>query len=280
MKSLSIVIVGRNDGYGDDKLTPYNAYTPDTFCFRLKRTAEHNIRSLTSRGIDLQYIIVDWCPLSEKTLYQDKYVDELLKTYGKNIKYLIVHGDVVKNRGWNPKNFYEYYAKNVGIRNSDSDYIIVTNPDDLFSDELCDDIFSVLCGDFKNEYYRPFSRKDVDNELKLLAEGFSFPKTGLFVDEVLGTPAAGDFLMATKEIFIKFAQGFDESFNTDPNKQQTSLDGNIVLNLYNADIKPICLKGSVLHLDHAKPHQKDYIPMKTYSNVHNWGMLEVEIKTF
>lgn len=280
MKNLSVIVAGRNDGYGDNFLTPYNSYTPDTYCFRMKRTVEHNINLLSKRGVDIQYVIVDWCPLENRTLDQDTYIKQLLETFGDKIKHIVVHGEEVKRKGWNPKNFYEYYAKNVGIRNADGEYVIITNPDDLFSEELCDSIAKVLNqeGDSKKEYYRQYSRKDIDNGLNLLAEGLSFPKNGIFVDEVIGTPAAGDFLMSTKQVIVEYGQGFDESFTTDGNKQQTSLDGSILLNLYAAGVIPVCLNGSVLHLDHAKPHAKDFVGIKQYSNHMDWGMLAVELK--
>ena len=43
MTKLSVVVTGRDDGYGDELLTPYNSFTPDTFCFRMKRTIENNL---------------------------------------------------------------------------------------------------------------------------------------------------------------------------------------------------------------------------------------------
>ena len=74
--------------------------------------------------------------------------------------------EIVENRGWNPKNFYEYYAKNVGIRNSDGEFVLITNPDDLLNDELVESISKALDEDDGKNYYRPYSRIDVDNELQ------------------------------------------------------------------------------------------------------------------
>ena len=68
MPKLSIVVVGRDDGYGDDTLSPYNASTPDTFCFRMKRTIENNLGLFEKKGVDIEYVVVDWSPLGEKTL--------------------------------------------------------------------------------------------------------------------------------------------------------------------------------------------------------------------
>ena len=276
MIKLSVVITGRDDGYGDELLTPYNALTPDTFCFRMKRTIQNNLSLLESKNIDVQYVVVDWSPINEKTLDKNEYTKIALQN--KKVKHVIVPPESVSERGWNSKNFYEYYAKNVGIRNSDGEYILVTNPDILFTDEICNEIADIVNTSNSNNYYRPHSRKDVDNDLNLLAEGFSFPKTGLFVDEVLGTPASGDFVLTKKENFIDKAMGYNETRNTNANMQQTNLDGGIILNLFKAGIQPTKLNNSILHLDHAKPHQKDYSStMHEYVNPPHWGLLKVII---
>lgn len=42
--------------------------------------------------------------------------------------------------------------------------------------------------------------------------------------------------------------------------------------------KPAKLNNSILHLDHAKPHQKDYSStMHEYVNPPHWGLLKVII---
>ena len=160
---LSIVIAGRDDGYGDEGLSPYDKNTPDTFCFRMKRTVESNLKKLKKHKISTQYVIVDWSPINDKTLDKNEYMSETVKD--ERVKHIIVSPKVVKNRGWNPKNFYEYYAKNVGIRNSDGEYILITNPDDLLNDELVESMSKALHEDDGKSYYRPYSRIDVNNNL-------------------------------------------------------------------------------------------------------------------
>ena len=86
MKKLSIVVVGRNDGYGDTELSPYNAKTPDSFVFRMRRTIESNVKDLTKYfDIDeIQYVVVDWSPVDEQYLHVcDDLKDILSETYVK-----------------------------------------------------------------------------------------------------------------------------------------------------------------------------------------------------
>jgi hypothetical protein len=272
MPKLSIVVVGRDDGYGDDTLSPYNASTPDTFCFRMKRTIENNLGLFEKKGVDIEYVVVDWSPLGEKTLDKNEYVRVAFEN--KKVKHVIVPPTSVENRGWNPKNFYEYYAKNVGIRNSESEFVLITNPDIVFTQEIVSSISEALTTDDGKSYYRPYSRIDVSNNLEHLAEGVTFLKNGLFQDEVLGTPAAGDFLLSRKDNFC----GYDERHDTSPTKQQTNMDSNILFTMYHQGVKPVELSGSILHLDHGKPHEKEgAINHQPYENVSDWGMREVVV---
>ena len=253
MKKLSVVVVGRNDGYGDTELSPYNAKTPDSFVFRMRRTIESNVKDLTKYfDIDeIQYVVVDWSPVDEQYLHVcDDLKDILSETYVKNI---IVKPETIENKGWNPKNFYEYYAKNVGIRNSDGEYVLITNPDIVLTEDVCFEIYEATHSEDKKCYYRPYSRIDVDNQLNYLNEGLSFPKTGLEIDEVMGSPAAGDFLLMTNDNFINIAKGYDETISTGYNTRQTNMDANIIVNAYKfGGMKPVCFDSSIKHLDHAK----------------------------
>jgi len=276
MIDLSIVITGRDDGYGDEMLSPYNSFVKDTFCFRMKRTIENNLKLLLPKSISVQYVVVDWSPINDKTLNKNEYLKNLFDEC--NIKHIIVPAKSIEKRGWNPNNFYEYYAKNIGIRHSDGKYVIVTNPDILFTDELCLEICEVVKNKEDKKYFRPYSRKDVDNNLNCLAEGLNFPKNRVFLDEVLGGPASGDFVMSTKHNMIEKGMGYDETSNTNPNKQQANLDPNILVNMYKNGIFPHMFNSSILHLDHAKPHQREgNINLNGYINRPDWGMIEVLI---
>ena len=83
--------------------------------------------------------------------------------------------------------------------------------------------------------------------------------------------------MTKKENFV----GYDETHDTNPNKQQTNMDSNILYTMVNLGIRPKPLEGSILHLDHGKPHEKEgFINPSPYKNRDDWGMRKVEIKTF
>lgn len=211
----------------------------------------------------------------KKYLSNNDELHDLLKN--DNIKNIIVSDDVVKDIGLNPKEFYEYYGKNVGIRQSKGKYILISNPDDVITDELMSNIHTKLNENNDNEYYRCYSRLDVDHELNIIAEGLSFPKNGNILDEVIGTPASGDFVLTTNEILVNMT-GYYEEYS---NGNQTMLDGKLLINLYKNGVKPIQLEGSILHLDHKK-HDRSGKPTnwtEKYINQKNiWGFNSYNIK--
>lgn len=294
MTKLSIIVGGRNDGYGDDKLTPYGIVAPDTFMLRLCRSIKHNLKILTAAGIETSYTVVDWCPV-DKLLIDDDDFKSVHQDYPVN--YIVVSNDAILKRGYQPFAFHEYYAKNVGIAHSIADYIIVTNPDDLITEELAYSVAAAINEDDDKSYWRCFSRLDVNQRLEALAEGLSFPSPDLFpnnevaqLEAALGCPAAGDFLLAKKEVIINKGKGYDEENinHRRPSQQYSSIgsyggshggmDSEILTNMYFNGIIPRMLKGSIMHLDHAKPSREGGLMTFRYDNIKNWGFSDFSLE--
>jgi dolichol-phosphate mannosyltransferase len=290
MTKLSIVVGGRNDGYGDDKLTPYGIVAPDTFMLRMCRTIKHNLNMLSKYGIDASYTVVDWSPL-DKLIMDDDEFKKIHKEYP--VHCIVVDDDLITERGYQSKAFHEYYAKNVGIRHASAEYLLVTNPDDLLTEKLSQNIADVISQEFRGFYWRCHSRFDVNQKLEILAEGLSFPSPDMYEDPLvkleceLGCAAAGDFLLATKEDIIEFGKGYDEE-NPDHRKpsqkysavgsyggSHCGMDSEILTNLFFNGIKPIKMEGSIMHLDHAKPAREGRLLRTRYNNTENWGFSEL-----
>ena len=61
----------------------------------------------------------------------------------KKVKHVIVPPTSVVPEG-GIQNFYEYYAKNVGIRNSEGEFVLITNPDIMFTQEIVSSICEAI----------------------------------------------------------------------------------------------------------------------------------------
>ena len=291
MVKLSIVYVARDDKYGDD----YNCvefegsrgskefYAKYIIKYnniqRIKFTLENNIKLLERYFPDAYEIIfVDWNPINNNFLHINNELKEILSH--KNIKNIIVARESIYKYVLNVNGFYEYYGKNVGIRNCTGNYILVSNPDDVITDNLMFNIKVLLDDNYikSDQYYRCYSRLDVDHELNVIAEGLSFgtPDNKIFADYYLGTPASGDFLLTSKDILMN-VRGYDENFISSGN--QTMLDGKLCYKLHYSNIKPNCIQGSIMHLDHKKHNRSGFPPNWTndYTNNANWGFMNYNI---
>jgi len=170
---LSIIAVTRDDKFGDDAPTRYNLEQKLNNDQRIKLTIECFLTQLESRGIEAEYVLVDFAPIKDNYLYENEVLRETLSD--SRIKNIVVHQSACKKMGLVADEYYEYFAKNVGLRNCTGNVILVTNPDNFFEDALVDDIATIVKDGIvtaTNEegnsfYFRPYSRKDVtyfDNE--------------------------------------------------------------------------------------------------------------------
>lgn len=281
---LSIVYCARDDGYGDD----YNCSklrTDPEFAkkFVLKYNSIQRIKFTLEKNIEIlnkyfkntfEIVFIDWSPKNEQYLYLNPELQNIFEN--DCIKNIIVPSNIIKKHNLNPKGFYEYFAKNIGIRHAKGEFILIGNPDGIITDELITNMKDAIENINYPFYGRCHSRMDCDHNLKHIEEGLSFPKNGIIFDEIMGTPAAGDFLLTKKDILTTMT-GFEE-FNCNGN--QTMLDGKIVIKLYKNDIKPIKLNGSILHLDHNK-HDRTGMPpnwRNDYKNDNNWGFNNRSLK--
>src|SRR5688572_11058918 len=118
---LSIIAVGRNDDYGKDF-----SKRLDTFLRHLARL-DHMYPGL------FELIFVEWNPPPEKP--------PLAKAFDwsrfSQARIITVTPDRHRTIPFHDRTYlFEYFAKNVGVRRAQGDYVLVTNPDIIFSDEL------------------------------------------------------------------------------------------------------------------------------------------------
>jgi hypothetical protein len=280
MKKIAIVYVARDDKYGDD----YNVVdmpSRDSIDFKTKYVIKYNniqrIKCALEKNIELldkyfkddyEIIMVDWSPINNQYLYKNDVLKGILQN--NNVKNIIINKEIIEKNGLNPTRFYEYFGKNIGSRFANSEYILISNPDDILSEEL---VVAMSIQDYdNNHYYRCYSRLDVDHELNVIDVGLCFPKNGNIIDEVMGSPASGDFILVSKKTFFDM-KGFCETKNNN-NGNEAYCDGQLIIKMYNNNIMPVILNGSILHLDHKKHDRSGgsgYHWINDYTNDDTWG---------
>lgn len=120
---VSVVIVGRNDSYGKDFLSRINTFV---------RSLDHQVS--THPGI-FELIVVEWNPLNDHA----PLAEVLEHTTNLPITVITVPDHLHDTLGASSP-VLEFHGKNVGIRRAHGEFVLVTNPDILFSQALIDDI--------------------------------------------------------------------------------------------------------------------------------------------
>lgn len=120
--SLSIVIVARNDDYGGDFLLRLTCFIRNMLALMEEVTPRYEI------------VIVEWNPPESRPLLHQVIGWPTERPLRGKVRFVLVPPDLhhsFSNAAKMP--MFEYIGKNVGVRRATGDFILVTNPDVLFS---------------------------------------------------------------------------------------------------------------------------------------------------
>lgn len=140
---ISFVIAGRNDDYGGD------------FNDRLSNSVNQLAYLVEKYEVPAEYIVVNYNPIAEKKSLFDAI------NWRQNRKHLRIriltvspeiHRENENPEVRKPLPFYEYVAKNTGIRRAKGEFICAANPDILFDPKLI--AFLAQQRLHKEHYYR------------------------------------------------------------------------------------------------------------------------------
>ncbi len=137
---ISFIVAARNDNYGGN------------FLHRLRVFLNVLLGLWDECELNAELIIVEWNPPYNNPHLKD--VLDLTKVPRPSMVRIIQVPSDIHNKLPNSGKMamFEYFAKNVGIRRAKGEYVLVTNPDVLFSEELIAYLASEkLC---KKRFYR------------------------------------------------------------------------------------------------------------------------------
>jgi hypothetical protein len=164
---LSIVVASRNDNHGGDMLK------------RMRIFMKGLIHQCNKFKLPCELLMVEWNPIEGEAL-----LHTILPTVTKNdfltIRYVIVPNEIHKKLANSDKlPLFQMIAKNVGIRRASADFVLCTNIDLLFSDDL----FRRLAQrDLQPNCFYRANRCDVPNTIQeewTLAEQLQFCKANI-----------------------------------------------------------------------------------------------------
>lgn len=250
---MAMITASRNDGFG----------LGDKFLDRVYDCVSHNLGVLSKMSVPVEYIVVDWNPEEGKHL--DQSVLGSLP-----LKFLIVDKSVVVKEGHAARGFYEYFAKNAGVRFSKAAYKACLNTDVKLSAEIVDSIQTVVSTDSPERFfYRPRYRWRVEATGEVVSKmDLNVPE---FKDNCICGYFSGDFVMVRGEYW----PGYDET-NAKHNThlKQTGMDAEMLWKLYYEGFKLQYLDGHYIHIEHPgvpiRMHDGEY-NQRGYTNRPDWG---------
>jgi len=238
----------------------------------MQASIEMNMNALTEAGIPFEMIVVDWCSESQK-LYQSVQLKEVLAR--PEVINIIVDKSVAVAEKLNPDLFYEFFAKNIAIRQASKDYILIVNSDLFISGGLAQEI-KALIDQRKNNF---FARAVIRHEIPFFDQ--HHPKQIIDLRQY-NSPVmegySGDFLFLKRSDLIDIAEGYDESNQNHRSHhvRQASMDGEMLWKMYNKGMVLECLVNPYYHFKHDKGAREsgEFYNTNGYVNVPNWGFIK------
>jgi hypothetical protein len=235
---LSIVLTGRNDGYGGD------------FVDRFTRTLRFNLQQLIARQIAHELVFVEWAPPPDRPLLLDRVAEAVPELQPQNCSWFVVDGRYQSALSLNPRlEYLEFPAKNVGIRRARGQFVLTSNCDVFLGRRVLDSLEQRSL-DARVLYRAP--RHDID-----LPAGCAHVNWTVLEDPAVlaGPPhrlkppymgsATGDFVLLDRQSFVDM-RGFNEVYRV----ARIGIDRNVLVKALSLGFRIADIGGPVYHVNH------------------------------
>jgi hypothetical protein len=236
---LSIVLTGRNDGYGVD------------FQTRFLRTLAFNHRELTERRVPFEVVFVEWAPEDGRPLLIDIVLDTIPALRGgRTFRGIVVDRRYQEALSLNPRlEYLEFLAKNVGIRRAAGEYVLASNCDVFFGRRVLDVLEH---GALEPRVLYRAARHDLKMTVDTSRVDWALLEDPLTLEwpaHVLKPPlmggGTGDFMLLDRPSFHTLG-GFNEVYRV----ARIGIDQNFVVKALSAGISVCDIGGPVYHVNH------------------------------
>jgi hypothetical protein len=247
---LTIVVTGRNDGYGGD------------FVGRFFATLQFNHRELAARGIPYEVVLVEWAPPVGAPLLADLVEERCAGLADTVFRAVVVDPAYHDAMTLNPRLVYhEFLAKNVGLRRARGEYVLVTNCDVILSRHVLQRLErrdlapSIL---YRAPRWDLVATLDVERlDWAQLEDPTNLARPGKQLRPPYYRGATGDFLLLDRHTFIGLG-GFNEVYRV----ARFGVDANFLVHALSSGVAIVDIGGPVYHVDHEGSYQtarKEYV---------------------
>lgn len=235
---VSIVLTGRNDGYGGD------------FVRRFLYTLQFNHRELAARAIRHEFVLVEWAPIPGAPLLADLVDERCSASLAAALRTFVVDPAYHDAMTLNPRLAYdEFPAKNVGARRSRGEYLVITNTDIFLGRQILERLERRAL-EPAVVYRAP--RWDLTPLEEIEGVDWAYlDDTANFVQPLrrLTPPyyagGAGDFIGIERASFERLG-GFNEVYRV----ARVGIDGNLIVHALSSGFTIVDVGGPVYHVNH------------------------------
>lgn len=234
---VSIVVTGRNDGYGGD------------FNSRFARALRFNHEQLTAAGVAHDVVLVEWAPPADRPLLIDAITAIYPAAAEPWCSTWLVDPRYHQAYSLNPRLAYmEYVAKNVGIRRAAGRFVLATNTDIYLGRSIID---TLSRGAMETGVIYRATRTDVKlgaDESHVdwtLLEDARNHVTHKQIRPPLYQGGTGDFVLLDRDSFHAL-RGFNEVYRL----VRLGVDVNFLVKAYGCGYRIADIGGPVYHTNH------------------------------
>ena len=234
---LSIVLTGRNDGYGGD------------FVARFARTLRFNHQQLVARSIPHEVVFIEWAPPADRPSLRDVLLETAAEINRDVLSWYVVAPEYQTVLSQNPRlEYLEFLAKNVGVRRARGRFVLTSNCDVYFGRRVLD---AIAGGELKPRALYRAPRHDLNLSATSVPtwETLEDPANLAGPAHVLKPPfmgsATGDFAMLDRESF-HVIRGFNEVYRV----ARIGIDRNLLVKVLSSGFTIADIGGPVYHENH------------------------------
>jgi hypothetical protein len=233
------------------------ALTPDLIV-RLQNSTENTLALAAKVHLEMELIIVEWnLPPGDpgiearNILPRAQQLEQQIRVLSVSREY---HARVPNPHGFG---FFEWWPKNIGIRRAEGRFVLVTNPDDLFTLNM----FAHFKSGFLKEgnFYRATRHDTRDGKVYQILHPTGVKPAGAMQHEIrqplpgaapwsenmIHYNASGDFILMAKSDWELIHGAPEREYNH-------SIDGQTLWLAHTKVLKQIVLPFPIFHSDHAR----------------------------
>ena len=256
---VSLVLTGRNDGYGGD------------FTARFFRTLSFNHQQLSARGIAYELVFVEWAPSPGRQLLLEQLLEAVPEIDPRLFTWYVVDPQYHDALSLNPRlEYLEFLAKNVGVRRARGRFILTSNCDVCLGRHILD-VFArgeletgVLYRAPRHDLKQGLERAGIDWNMLEDPAHLAGPAHRL-KPPYMGS-ATGDFVLLDRETFHAI-RGFNEVYRV----ARIGIDRNLLVKALSAGLTIADIGGPVYHINHEGSYRLQPDAYAGRENEAPWG---------